>query len=98
MNIPNIFQATEVAQLIDRINRLSPNTKPLWGKMQVDQMLAHVNVAYEMAFENLHPKPKGFKKLLLKLFVKKAVTGPKPYQKIQGLQLFSSSKDLVILK
>ena len=81
MNIPNIFQATEVTQLIDRINRLSPNTKPLWGKMQVDQMLAHVNVAYEMAFENLHPKPKGFKKLLLKLFVKKAVTGPKPYPK-----------------
>ena len=70
MNIPNIFQATEVTQLIDRINRLSPNTKPLWGKMQVDQMLAHVNVAYEMAFENLHPKPKGFKKLLLKIFVK----------------------------
>ena len=44
MNIPNIFQATEVAQLIDRINMLSPSTKPLWGKMYADQMLAHVNV------------------------------------------------------
>ena len=81
MNIPNIFQATEVAQLIDRINILSPSTKPLWGKMYADQMLAHVNVAYEMAFEDLHPKPKRFKKLILKLLVKKAVTGPKAYSK-----------------
>ena len=77
MNIRNIFQATEVAQLIDRINMLSPSTKPLWGKMYADQMLAHVNVAYEMTFEDLNPKPKGFKKLILKLLVKKAVTGPK---------------------
>ena len=81
MNIPNIFQATEVAQLIDRINMLSPSTKPLWGKMYADQILAHVNVAYEMPFEDHHPKPKGFKKLILKLLVKKAVTGPKAYLK-----------------
>lgn len=98
MNIPNIFQATEVAQLIERINMLSPSTKPLWGKMYADQMLAHVNVAYEMAFEDLHPKPKGFKKLILKLFVKKAVTGPRHIPKIQELLRYSSSKDLVILK
>ena len=81
MIIPNIFQATEVDQLIERINMLSPSTKSLCGKMYSDQMLAHVNVAYEMVFEDLHPKPKGFKKLILKLFVKKAVTGPKAYSK-----------------
>ena len=72
MNIPNIFQATEVAQLIERINMLSPSTKPLWGKMYSDQMLAHVNVAYEMAFEDLHPKPKGFKKVNPKIIRKKS--------------------------
>ena len=71
------MQATEVAQLIDRNNMLSPDTKTLWGRMYADQMLAHLNVAYEMAFEDLNPKPKGFKKLILKLLVKKAVTGPK---------------------
>ena len=52
--------------------------------MYADQMLAHVNVAYEMAFEDLYPKPKGFKKLILKLLVKKAVTGPKAYSKNTG--------------
>ena len=60
---------------------LSPDTKPLWGKMYADQMLAHVNLAYEMELEDLHPKLKGFKKLILKLLVKKAVTGPKAYSK-----------------
>ena len=75
------MQATEVAQLIDRNNMLSPDTKTLWGRMYADQMLAHLNVAYEMAFEDLNPKPKGFKKLILKLLVKKAVTGPKAYSK-----------------
>ena len=98
MIIPNIFQATEVDQLIERINMLSPSTKSLCGKMYSDQMLAHVNVAYEMVFEDLHPKPKGFKKLILKLFVKKAVTGPKAYSKKKELLRYSSSKDLVILK
>ncbi len=77
---------------------LSPSTKPLWGKMYADQMLAHVNVAYEMTFEDLNPKPKGFKKLILKLLVKKAVTGLRYIPKIQELLLYLSLKDLVILK
>ena len=32
MNIPNIFQATEVAQLIDRINILSPEHQTSLGE------------------------------------------------------------------
>ncbi|WP_435181734.1 DUF1569 domain-containing protein [Cellulophaga omnivescoria] len=44
-------------------------------------MLAHCNVAYEMTFEDKHPKPNSFKKFLLKTFVKNAVVGPKPYKK-----------------
>lgn len=37
----NLFDASVTQEMIDRINRLSPNTKPLWGKMTVSQMLAH---------------------------------------------------------
>lgn len=81
MIFPDIFNKNEVTLLINRINNLNPKTQPIWGKMSVDQMLAHVNVAYEMAFEDLHPKPKGLKKLILKSLVKKAVTGTKPYPK-----------------
>ncbi|MFV9549596.1 DUF1569 domain-containing protein [Algibacter sp. PT7-4] len=77
----NIFDAKETETVIDRINKLLPTTQPQWGKMSVDQMLAHCNVIYEMTFDDKHPKPNGFTKLLLKLFVKKAVVGEKPYKK-----------------
>ncbi|MFI1772757.1 DUF1569 domain-containing protein [Thalassobellus citreus] len=77
----NIFDQKETDTVIGRINKLSSNTNPLWGKMSVDQMLAHCNVTYEMAFEDIHPKATGFKKVLLKLFVKPIVVSEKPYKK-----------------
>ena len=49
--------------------------------MTVAQMLAHCNVAYEMVYTDKHPKPGAFKTFMLKLFVKSAVVGLKPYQK-----------------
>lgn len=75
----NIFTPPVTAELIQRINSLSKNTKPLWGKMSVDQMLAHCCVAYEMAHTNKHPKPNAFMRLLLKSFVKKGVVNEVPY-------------------
>jgi hypothetical protein len=77
----NIFLASTTEELIGRINKLSPSTKPQWGKMSVDQMLAHCSVTYEMAYENKHPKPKGFMKFILKNFVKGLVVGEKPYKR-----------------
>lgn len=77
----NIFDSKETNAIIDRINKLKPDTQPLWGKMSVGQMLAHCNVTYEMAYEDKHPKPGGFTKFLLKLFVKNGVVGAKPYKK-----------------
>ena len=77
----SVFDSNNVQNLITRIKNLTPETKPEWGKMDVSQMMAHCNVTYEMVYDNIHPKPKGLKKLLIKLFVKKAVVGPKPYPK-----------------
>jgi hypothetical protein len=77
----NIFDSNETDAIIARINQLKPTTKPLWGKMSADQMLAHCNVPYEMAYEDKHKKPNGFTQFMMKLFVKNAVVGPKPYKK-----------------
>ena len=77
----DLFDKAETKAIIERINQLTPTTEGLWGKMTVAQMLAHCNVAYEMAYENIHEKPGGFKKMMLKLFVKKSVVGPKPYKR-----------------
>ena len=76
----NIFDKAVVNELIARIQLLQANTQPKWGKMSVDQMLAHCNVSYEMAYENKHAKPSAFLQLILKLIVKKAVVNDTPYK------------------
>lgn len=77
----NIFNQNIAAETIDRINKLSPTTKPNWGAMNAAQMLAHCNVTYELVYDNKHPKPNAFKKFMLKLFVKNIVVSEKPYKK-----------------
>ena len=81
MTHPNLFDAAITEEVHKRIHRLTHETQPLWGKMNVANMLGHCNVTYEMMYETKHPKPGGFMKFMLKLFVKRAVVGPKPYPK-----------------
>jgi len=81
MSWKNLFNEKESQETIDRINNLTPETQHLWGKMDVAQMLAHCNVAYELVYTDKHPKPGGFQKFMIKLFAKNIVVGPKPYKK-----------------
>ena|ERR1700744_5313460 len=76
----SVFNPTDVGELTERIHKLTPIIQPLWGKMNVAQMLAHCNVSYEMAYTDKHPKPNAFMKLILKVLVKDKVVGPKPYK------------------
>lgn len=77
----SIFDARTLKELIVRINKLTPATQPQWGKMNVAQMLAHINVSFELTYEKIHPVPSKFRKILLKLFVKKFVVSDKPYNR-----------------
>ncbi|MEI6087091.1 MAG: DUF1569 domain-containing protein [Bacteroidota bacterium] len=97
----NVFSLTDSSEVINRIGQLTPDTKGLWGKMSVAQMLAHCNVTYEMAYENIHPAPNAFVKFILKLLVKKSVVNETPYKKsIQTAPAFiiNSNKDFAIEK
>ncbi len=79
-NFPSIFLSATVNQLKQRIDALSPEKKPKWGKMHAAQMLAHVNVQFQMsegAF-SAQPAPVRF---IMRLLVKPMVVGPKPYKK-----------------
>jgi hypothetical protein len=79
--MPSIFVAADVEALEARIDALKPDSPRLWGTMDAARMLAHVNVAYEMAYEPAkHPKPNALVKFLLKVFVKQSVVGDKPYK------------------
>jgi hypothetical protein len=79
MALPDVFSAPVADTLIGRINQLTPASQPLWGKMNVAQMLAHCNVTYELTYENIHPRPGFFMRFILKNFIKKIVVGEKPY-------------------
>lgn len=101
----NVFDATIAKELTDRINKLSTESKGLWGKMNVAQMLAHCNVTYDLVYTDKYPKPTGFKKFMIKLFAKKVVTGPKPYKRnmrtapvflITDEREFQIEKDLLV--
>lgn len=81
MALPDIFSRSVSDQVIERINRLTPATVPRWGKMNVGQMLAHVNVAYEMVYDDKYPKPGFFLGFILKTFVKKVVCSEEPYKR-----------------
>jgi hypothetical protein len=76
----NVFNPADVAELTTRINKLTPQSTPEWGKMTVEKMLAHCNVSYEMVYTDKHPKPNVFMKLILKTLVKKLVVGPQSYK------------------
>jgi hypothetical protein len=62
----NLFQPSDVAEIITRIDKLQPNTQRLWGKMDATQMLAHCAVALEVA---------GGRKVLPRLFIGR-ILGP----------------------
>jgi Protein of unknown function (DUF1569) len=101
MALPNIFTKDVSENVIQRINNLSTTTNPNWGKMSVDQMLAHCNVTYEMAYENIHTKPNFFMKFILKMLVKNVVVNENPYAKNSRTApqfLMTESKDFDLEK
>lgn len=81
MALPNIFEKEVTVTIISRIEKLSPETPALWGKMDVAQMLAHCNVSYDLIYTNKYPKPGFLMKLILKAFVKDKVVNEKTYTK-----------------
>ncbi len=81
---PDIFSRPVVDELIARIHRITPDTRPQWGRMNAAQMLAHCSKPYDTLFDSSHqakyPPHTGVMRFLLKLLVKPLVVGPKPYK------------------
>lgn len=79
--VKDVFDPEVTRTLVGRVRALRPDSTPAWGKMTVAQMLAHCCVPYEMVYEDKHPKPGRLARAALRLFVKPAVVGPKPYRR-----------------
>ena len=78
--LKDVFDPKVTDDLITRIQSLTPESRGLWGKMAVGQMLAHCCVTYEMIYDGNHRKPNALMRLMLGLMVKKAVVSDKPYR------------------
>ena len=80
MKLPDVFSPSVSAELIQRVERLTPETQPKWGKMDVAQMLAHSNVSYDIAYGRIETNHNFLMKLMLKYLIKPKVVGTKPYK------------------
>ncbi|CAH1002465.1 hypothetical protein LEM8419_03344 [Neolewinella maritima] len=81
MTYRSTFAPETLADNLARLDRLRPDTRPQWGKMNAAQMLAHLNVAYDMETGAVVVKNNFISRFLIRTFAKSIVTGPKPYKK-----------------
>jgi hypothetical protein len=53
--VKNIFEATTLDEVTQRLARLTPDSERRWGKMTVAQAMAHCTAAMETVFGKNHP-------------------------------------------
>ena len=79
MEVKNLFEAEVKQQIIERINKLTPQSKAQWGKMTVAQMLAHLQMPIGVA-EGTHKLKRSFIGFIFGPFAKKMLYNDKPFQ------------------
>lgn len=67
----SIYDKTSNQAIIERINKLTPDSEALWGKMTVDQMLSHCIAPIDLALGNSKLKVNFIMQLLGKILKKK---------------------------
>jgi hypothetical protein len=82
MEIKNLFDGDVKAEIVSRINKLTPQAQAKWGKMNVAQMLSHLQLPIAIAYGTHQPKGSFLLRLLGPLF-KSKLWDDKPYK--QGL-------------
>lgn len=76
----NLFDQSDVARILERIEKLTENSRRQWGKMNVAQMLAHCNVSIETAM-GLNVIDRVFIGRIIGPLMKPSVLGKKPFAK-----------------
>lgn len=71
--MPSVFHPTDNQAMIDRIEKLTPESKALWGKMTVNQMFVHSTKAIEVAYGTLEIKVLLIFRLLGRLLKNKVI-------------------------
>lgn len=75
----SIFDQKVHDLILNRIEKLTPNSTPLWGKMSVSQMLAHCNAAFELVFTDHFVKAEAFNRLINSSLMINLMVSDEPY-------------------
>lgn len=76
----SLFHSEASQEILERMNQLTPDTQHLWGKMSVDQMLAHCATALDMASGKIKP-PRVLIGRIIGSFMKDLYSNDKPFSK-----------------
>ena len=77
----NLFHKSDASAIAIRIEKLSPSAKRQWGKMTVNQMLAHCSASLETAMGLHRPKRLGFVGRSFGKLLKPKIFSDKPFPK-----------------
>jgi len=76
----SLFNTNTYNGIVERMNRLTPDTEKQWGKMQVAQMMAHCKEAFKVPLSE-KPMPRMLLGLLLAWAFKSKLYNDQPWQK-----------------
>ena len=79
----SIFEEDSYNELMERLNNLTPDHKPKWGRMNVEKMLVHTRKAIELAMGDIIINQSNFIVRFLAGFFKSFLYNDLPY--IKGL-------------
>jgi hypothetical protein len=90
----SIINTSEMQEIQSRFDKLTADTKPLWGRMNVKQMLRHVHNAANFAFETETPrkKPGLFDRTVMKWMIFH-VPAPKNVKTFQPIDMVANKID-----
>jgi thiamine phosphate synthase YjbQ (UPF0047 family) len=80
MELKNLYDPGVKKDIIDRINKLTPQTQPQWGKMNVSQMMAHVQMPIGSAV-GIYKLPRTFLGKMIGPLVKSGMYSEKPFKR-----------------
>jgi hypothetical protein len=98
----SIFDKLNYEKLVNRLNKLNRSSTPTWGKMNIDEMLHHLNLTMEAPLGKIKTKgsPNFFMKIFKSVLYNDKVFGkgnptPKDF-KVQGNYEFDGEKEKCI--
>lgn len=80
---PDVFDASIANALVRRYEKITPNSKGAWGKMNAGQMLKHVANNAEMEFGDIQLGRRFIGRIIGRLVVNQIIKNDKPNSKNQ---------------